>query len=126
MVAMTSQITNFIVEVYFKNLLEVLLTERKTNVLLKVIHSTMLLQVILLLSKLLSKIKTEAHSKPCQTSKIEYFVKTVNGWKPWTIFTEMIYLKFSKGSEYATVKGTIEKWKKDQVKQNALRSDIIN
>ena len=39
-------------------------------------------------------LKTEAYSKPCQTSKMGLFVKIVNNWKSWTIFIKNCILMF--------------------------------
>ena len=44
----------------------------------------------------------EAYSEPCQTPKIELFVKIVSGWKLLTIFAKSFILDIWRGSEYAS------------------------
>ena len=48
--------------------------------------------------------KPEAYSKPSQTSKLELFAKTVNGFKPLTIFAKSSTLHVHMDSEYASEK----------------------
>ena len=45
---------------------------------------------------------SEAYSEPCQTPKIELFVKIVSGWKLLTIFAKSFILDIWRGSEYAS------------------------
>ena len=47
---------------------------------------------------------TEANSESSQTSEMEFFVKTVTGWKPLTILAKSSILDVSVGSEYASEK----------------------
>ena len=44
----------------------------------------------------------EAYSEPCQTSKMELFVKMINGWKPLTIFAKSSISDYCQCSEYAS------------------------
>ena len=46
---------------------------------------------------------SEVYSEPCQTFKIERFLKIKNGWKPFTIFPKRYILHFWQGSEYASI-----------------------
>ena len=41
-----------------------------------------------------------AYSEPCETSKMELLAKTVNDWKPLTIFANSSILVVSQSSEY--------------------------
>ena len=41
----------------------------------------------------------EAYSEPSGTSKMEFFAKIVNGWKPLTIFAKSSILDIRLGSE---------------------------
>ena len=43
----------------------------------------------------------EVSSEPCQTSKMEFFVKIVNGLKPVVIFARKSILDIWQGSEYS-------------------------
>ena len=43
---------------------------------------------------------TEVHSEPCQTSKMELFVKIINGFYPLTIFTKSSISGVWQSSEY--------------------------
>ena len=45
-------------------------------------------------------LQSVAYSKPCQSSKIERFVKIVNGFKPLTIFARCSVLDVWQSSEY--------------------------
>ena len=45
---------------------------------------------------------TDVYSQPCQTSKMENFVKIVNGYKPLTIFAKPSILDVSQVSEYTS------------------------
>ena len=45
----------------------------------------------------------EAYSEACQTSKMELFAKTINGWKSLTIFAKISILDVWQGSEYTSV-----------------------
>ena len=42
------------------------------------------------------------YSEPYQTSKMEHFAKTVNGWKPLTIFPHCSALDLWQGSEHTS------------------------
>ena len=42
------------------------------------------------------------YSEPCQTSKMEHFVKIGNGWIPLNIFAKRSTLDILQGSEYAS------------------------
>ena len=48
----------------------------------------------------------EVYSEPCQTSKIEHFVKIVNDFQPLSIFAKRSILDIWEGCEYAYVKMT--------------------
>ena len=48
----------------------------------------------------------EVYSEPCQTSKIEHFVKIVNDFQPLSIFVKRSILDIWEGCEYAYVKMT--------------------
>ena len=37
--------------------------------------------------------RTEAYTKPCETSRCSFFVKIVNGFKPLIIFTKKFHLR---------------------------------
>ena len=50
---------------------------------------------------------SELYSDPCQISKMERFVKIINGWKPLTFFAEHFILEVGQGSEYTCSKGSI-------------------
>ena len=54
------------------------------------------------------------YSEPCQTPKIELFVKIVSGWKLLTIFAKSFILDIWQGSEYAS--GPNEWLKKVQIR----------
>ena len=49
------------------------------------------------------RLYTTAYLEPCQTSKMERFVKTVNDSMLLTIFAKGTILDVSQGSEYASV-----------------------
>ena len=51
----------------------------------------------------------EVYSEPFQTSKMEFFVKIVNGSKPLTIFVKYSILDVWKGSECASAKDICNK-----------------
>ena len=46
---------------------------------------------------------TGAYSELCQTSKMDPFVKIINGWMPWTIFKKKRYLRCWQDIEFASV-----------------------
>ena len=43
---------------------------------------------------------SDRYSEPCQTSKIERFARTTNGWKPLTTFSKRSIIKVWQGSQY--------------------------
>ena len=45
---------------------------------------------------------SEAYSEPSQTSKMELFVKIINGWKPLTFLTKSSILDVRPGFDYAS------------------------
>ena len=45
----------------------------------------------------------EVYSEPSQTSRMELFAKTMNGWKLWIIFAKSYILDVRLGSEYVSV-----------------------
>ena len=47
-------------------------------------------------------LKSQVYNETIQTSKIEPFVKLVNGWKPLIIFAKRFILDIWLGSEYAS------------------------
>ena len=47
-------------------------------------------------------LKSQVYNETIQTSKIELFVKLVNGWKPLIIFAKRFILDIWLGSEYAS------------------------
>ena len=51
---------------------------------------------------------TEAYSEHCQTSRMERFMKIVNGQKPLTIFAKCSILNVWQGSEYASALTRVE------------------
>ena len=46
---------------------------------------------------------TEAHSEPCQVSKMEYFVKIVKSWKSLTMFAKSFISDIRQGFKYSSV-----------------------
>ena len=47
---------------------------------------------------------SEAYSESCQKSKMELFVKIVNGLKPLTVFKKSSILDAWQGSEYVSLR----------------------
>ena len=46
---------------------------------------------------------TQTYSEPCQTSKMEHFMKEVNEFQPLTIFAKRTITVVCQGSEYTSV-----------------------
>ena len=55
--------------------------------------------IIDMLNTICISLTQEAYSEPCQTSKIERFEKTVNGWNLLTSFEKPNILHFCQDSE---------------------------
>ena len=49
---------------------------------------------LVLLKNRTCNFRTEAYTEPCEISKMELFVKIVNGIKPLITFTEKLHLKY--------------------------------